>query len=464
MTRDDPAVRHMEGRSIHRRSLLGAFLSTPFLATPALAQAPSVSGAAPTPILMVHGNGDHAALWLTTLWRFEANGWPRERLMAVNMPDPLARANDAEPQEHRSSSAEQTARLADFVRELRARTGAPRVALIGNSRGGYPIRDFVAHQGGAAQISHAITCGTPNRGVFDWEFNPGSEFNARTPFLQRLNGGGSDVVPGTEFLALRSDNDLFAQPDGRFVGRPGTATGITQDGPALRGATNILLPGLDHREIAYHWRAFREQFRFIAGREPMTLTVPAEARPVLNGLVTNLIAGGATNRPVAGAMVEVFRTHPTDGTRLGEALHRRQTGADGVWGPVTVQSDWNLEIVLAAPGHPIAHHFRSPFPRSTEVLHLRPPAPLTEADRAAGCLVRLTRPRGYFAWPRDVVLLDGRDIAERREGVASLAVAHLRLPAERAGTPVPGLFNQEAVMGRASLLAENRISLLEMTW
>lgn len=259
---------------LERRSLLlgaAALLSAPRLAR--------AQEAAP-PILMVHGNGDHAALWLTTLWRFEANGWPRERLMAVNMPDPLARANDAMAQQHRSSSAEQTERLATFVAELRARTGAPRVALIGNSRGGYPIRDFVSQPAGAVQVSHAITCGTPNRGVFDWEFNPGSEFNARSPFLQRLNGGATDVVEGTAFITLRPDNDLFAQPDGRFVGRPGTPTGITQDGPALRGATNILLPGLDHREIAYHWRAFREQFRFITVREPTTLTVPPEARPV----------------------------------------------------------------------------------------------------------------------------------------------------------------------------------------
>ncbi|UPY36435.1 hydrolase [Sediminicoccus sp. KRV36] len=443
---------------LHRRALLGGMLAAPFLGRAARAQP------GPTPILMVHGNGDHAALWLTTLWRFEANGWPRERLMAVNMPDPLARADDAVPQANRSSAAEQTERLAVFVAELRARTGAPRVALIGNSRGGYPIRDFVVHQGGAAQVSHAITCGTPNRGVFDWEFSEGSEFNGRGPFLRRLNGGASDVVEGTAFLALRSDNDLYAQPDGRFVGRPGTPTGITQEGPSLRGATNILLPGLDHREIAYHWRAFREQFRFIAASEPTTLTVPAEPRPVLNGLVTNLVAGGATNRPVAGAVVEVFRTDPASGARLGEAIHRRETGADGAWGPVTVQSDWALEIILAAPGHPIGHYFRAPFPRSTEVLHLRPPAPLLEADRAAGALVRLTRPRGYFGWPRDVVLLDGREVAERREGVASIAVANLRLPAERVGSAIQGLFNDQVVMGRPVPLAENRITLLEMTW
>jgi pimeloyl-ACP methyl ester carboxylesterase len=442
---------------ITRRAALGASLALPFLRS-ARAQA------ALPPILMVHGNGDHAALWLTQLWRFEANGWPRERLMAVSMPDPVARANDAVAQEHRSSSAEQTERLAAFVAELRARTGAERVALIGNSRGGYPIRDFVVAQGGARFVSHAITCGTPHRGVFDWEFNPGSEFNGRSPFLRRLNAGTTDVVEGTAFLTIRSDNDLFAQPDGRFVGRPGVPTGVDGESHTLRGATNILLPGLDHREVAYHWRAFREQFRFIAGREPATLTVPAEARPVLNGLVTGFAGGAMTNRPVAGAVVEVFRTDPATGGRLGEALHRRETGADGVWGPVTVDSGWTLEIVAAIPGHPTAHYFRSPFPRSTEVLNLRPPTPLTDADRAAPTLTRLARPRGYFSWPRDVVLLDGREVAERREGIASVAVANLRLPAERAGSPVAGVFNEERVTGRVLPLAENRVAILEMTW
>jgi pimeloyl-ACP methyl ester carboxylesterase len=444
-----------------RRLALGASLGA-LLSAPSLRPARAQGG--PTPILMVHGNGDHAALWLTTLWRFEANGWPRERLWAVNMPDPVARANDAVPQPHRSSSAEQTERLAAFVAEFRARTGAERVALIGNSRGGYPIRDFVVAQGGARFVSHAITCGTPHRGVFDWEFNEGSEFNGRSPFLRRLNAGQTDVVEGTAFLTLRSDNDLFAQPDGRFVGRPGVPTGVDEQSHTLRGATNLLLPGLDHREVAYHWRAFREQFRFIAGREPATLAVPAEARPVLNGLVTGFAGGAFTNRPVAGARVAVFRTDPATGARIGEALHQRETGPDGVWGPVTVESGWTLEFELAVPGHPVAHYFRSPFPRSTEALHLRPPAPLAEADAAAPSLTRLARPRGYFSWPRDVVLLDGREPAERREGIASVALANLRLPAERIGTPVAGLFNQESVTGRVLPRAENRVAILEMTW
>ena len=48
------------------------------------------------PIVFVHGNGDTAALWQTTIWRFESNGWPRERLYAINVPYPLARDDDTQ--------------------------------------------------------------------------------------------------------------------------------------------------------------------------------------------------------------------------------------------------------------------------------------------------------------------------------------------------------------------------------
>jgi len=445
--------------TVSRRALLGTALALPFVRVAA------AQDAAPAPILFVHGNGDHAALWMTTLWRFETNGWPRDRMMAVSLPDPVARADDAVAQANRSSSAEQTERVAAAAAELRRRTGAGRVALVGNSRGGYPIRDLVSRPEGAAGVSHVVTCGTPNHGVYDWEWNAGSEFNGRAPFLRRLNGGASEVVEGPRFLTIRSDNDLYAQADGRYVGRPGTPTGVTQEGPALRGATNLLIPGLDHRETAYSARAFREIFRHVAGREPGTLGVAPEERPVLSGLVTGVEGGAATNRPVAGATVEVHLLD-ADGARQGEAIHRATTGADGAWGSVTMpaRGDLPVEIVLAVPGHPIAHFFRPAFPRSTEVLHLRPPAPLTEAERGAAGVVRMTRPRGYFSWPRDVVLLDGAEPTERREGVASIASVSRGLPAGRLGGTVRGVFNEDGIVGRVPPVAENRVGVLELTW
>jgi pimeloyl-ACP methyl ester carboxylesterase len=441
---------------ISRRTL---FAASALLAAPRLAWAQ----AAPPPILFIHGNGDHAALWQTTLWRFESNGIPRDRLMAVNMPDPLSRDDDLVPQPDRSSTTEQTDRLADFVAELRRRTGAQRVALVGNSRGGNPIRDFVVHRGGAPQISHAVLCGTPNRGTSDWPESRNREFNGKGPFLTRLNGGSTDVVPGTDFLTIRSAwNDVYAQPRAIWSPTPDRSTGTDFDGPELRGATNLVLGELDHRETAYHWRAFREQFRFIAGREPDHVAVVPEARPVLDGIVTRSVPT-VTNRPVSDAVVEVFRTDPETGARIGEALHRRTTGADGRWGPVTVANNWPLEIVVAAPGHTTTHIYRNAFPRSSDVVHLRPRA-LAPGERSAGGVVVLQRPRGYFGIPRDIVLLDGGQPASLRPGVAVAASATVQLPAPELGRPVVGIFNTERIVARAWPAAEDRVSLAELTW
>ena len=67
------------------------------------------------------------------------------------------------------------------------------------------------------------------------------------------------MTAGTSFLTLRSDNmDKYAQPDGQILGKPGTPTGTSFEGPALKGATNLVLGAVDHRETAYHPRAFRE--------------------------------------------------------------------------------------------------------------------------------------------------------------------------------------------------------------
>src|SRR3981081_1709128 len=116
----------------------------------AFAQAPPATPAATEvpPILFVHGNGDHAALWLTSLWRMESNGVPRERMFAINFTDPLARTDDKVEQAGRSSSEDQRRELSDAIKELKQRTGASRVALVGNSRGGNPIRNVIKNGGG----------------------------------------------------------------------------------------------------------------------------------------------------------------------------------------------------------------------------------------------------------------------------------------------------------------------------
>jgi pimeloyl-ACP methyl ester carboxylesterase len=430
----------------------------------ALAQTTPAASAETPPILFVHGNGDHAALWITTLWRMESNGIARERMFAINFTDPLARSDDAVPQDKRSSTEYQRRELAAAISELRRTTGASRVALVGSSRGGNAMRNYIKN-GGSADVSHAVLCGVPNHGVFAWDESPGNEFNGRGPFLRGLNEGESEVVPGTAFLTLRSDGlDKYAQPDGRFVGKPGVPTNVTADGPALNGATNLVLGAVDHRETAFHPRAFREIFKFIAGREPERLDIVPAREVKLSGVVTGTPEGVQTNRPVAGASVEIFRVSPDGGERLGAAVHASQTGADGRWGPAQIDPAWPLEIVLTQAAAPITHFYRSPFPRTSDIVHLRAARPLGAGDANAGAVVIMSRPRGYFGLPRDVVLIDGKEPADVKTGVPTDSSSTLRLPAAEVGRNVTCLFNEERIVARAWPAAENRIAVAELTY
>jgi len=437
-------------------------------------KAPRVADSAPQrpPIVFVHGNGDTAALWLTTIWRFESNGWPKDRLHAVDMPYPLARDADDKPQPGRTSTEEARAFLAAEVDAVLQRTGAKQVVLIGNSRGGLVMRNYIA-SGGAAKVSHAILGGTPNHGVWaSPTFRPTNEFNGAGPFLTRLNNQGSpgiEVTPGPKWMTIRSDaNDKFAQPDGVWIGAKGTPTNVTAAGPELRGAENVVIPGIDHRETSYGPLAFAAMWRFLTGSEPASPRAQPEARVVLDGKVNGLgldnkpgTGDFANNLPLAGATVEVYATDAATGARLGPALHRKSVGADGRWGPLVTTSKTALEFVVSAEGFATTHVYRSPFVRSSDIVHLRAER-IATADRDAPAVVTLTRPRGYFGIPRDEIELDGKSPpAGIPSGVAGVSVAKARLvdAAERA---VAGSFNGERIVGRSWPTAGNHVVLLEL--
>jgi pimeloyl-ACP methyl ester carboxylesterase len=460
----------------NRRILLAASLAASLLlvANAAVSATPPAQAAiAQTPlppIVFVHGNGDSAALWTTTLWRFESNGWPRERLHAVEFPYPLARDDDTVAQAGRSSTAEQTAFLADEVTRVLAATGAAQVVLMGNSRGGYAIRDYIASAAGATKVSHAILGGTPNHGVWaNADFRPGSEFNGVGAFLTRLNSpqgpDGNEVSADLKWLTIRSDNnDKYAQPDGVWIGGKGKPTHVTFDGPALKGAQNIVLPGRDHRETGFHGEAFAAAFRFITGREPATTEPIAEARVSLSGVVTGGAAAGPTNLPLVGARVAVFSVDPATGERRGAALVDQPVGDDGRWGPALTDSKTPLEFAISAPGFATTHIYRSPFARSSAIVNLRPERQ-TDAEKVASAVISLVRPRGYFGLPRDTITFDGQspppDIPPGVAGVSS----NKRMLAD-VGKVVVGEFSsgaiKERIVGRTWSARDGHVSVLEL--
>ena len=443
-----------------RRSLLGGALALAPLA--AAAQQPPRPPVAPsrTPIVFVHGNGDSSALWINNLWRFEANGWTRNQLFAIDFTYPTARRENARVEPFRSSAEEQAKELADYVALVRKATGRDRVALVGSSRGGNAIRALL-RDGGAAAVSHAVLCGTPNRGIVNSEtLLVGSEFNGAYGFLRSLNAGPDDLVPGVAMMAIRSDsNDKYAQPDGRFVGAPGKPTGVGHDATELRGAKNVVLDGLDHREVAFHKLAFAAMYEFIAGIPPATLFIAQEPLPVLNGKVTGIAEGAYTNLPVADAEVEVYEVDPRTGERRASTpVHRKVTGADGLWGPFIARAETCYEFVLRMAAQPVTHTYRSPFLRSSDLVHLRPGV-FAKGDEAAGAVVAMSRPRGYFGVGRDKFSLDGRQPPGITDGVPGVSVGKLAF--DTAPRTVLAVLNNETIPARTWPVKDNHLVIAE---
>lgn len=451
-----------------RRALLGGAamlwptlaLSTAF-AQPVPRRPQPAAEAGPPPVVFVHGNGDSSALWINNLWRFEANGYKRNQLFAIDFVYPNARSDDSKPQPGRSSAEDQMKELTSFVVQVLKATRRRKVALVGSSRGGNAIRSMLKN-GGADMVSHAVLCGTPNKGiVISDQLMVGSEFNGAFPFLKGLNDGPNDLVPGVEMMAIRSDKeDKYSQPDGRFIGAPGKPTGVSYDASELRGARNVILDGLDHREVAFHKLAFAAMFEHITGKPPASMFIAQEPLPILNGKVTGMADGGYTNITAAGAEVEVFEVDPKNGERKSAvALHRKTTGEDGVWGPFVGRADAYYEFVLRMQGLPTTHTYRSPFLRSSDVVQLRPQM-FVKADEGAGAVTIMSRPRGYFGVGRDKFSLDGKVPPGINDGVPGASTGRLAFDAAPPRT-VMAVFNNETIPTRTWPAKDGHIVVAE---
>ena len=461
---------------LHRRFVLiaAAAASLALAGCATRTDSANLSLAEAPPIVFVHGNGDTAALWQTTVWRFESNGWPRNRLYAINVPYPLSRDDDAKAQPGRTSAAEHMAYLKAEVDKVLKATGATKVVLVGNSRGGNAIRNYVYNGGGNQTVSHAILGGTPNHGVWAIPgFREGNEFSGTGPFLTGLNApknaAGDEVSGPVRWMTIRSDNnDKFAQPDGVWIGQKGKPTNVTAAGPELKGAENVVIARIDHRETSYSPAAFAATYRFITGNSPATTDFKPEKSVAINGVITGMGVDSAdpktgnfgNNLPLAGAQLEVYATDPTTGARMGNALLRKTVAADGQWGPLATRAGVPHEFVITAPGYATTHIYRSGFPRSSDLIHLRPER-MADADKAASSIVTMTRPRGYLDPARDTMALDGA----APSGVpAGAGAASAKVKPTGGMRPIAAEFNGERVAGQTWPAAQGRVVMLEMTY
>jgi triacylglycerol lipase len=458
---------------MHSRRLFISCVAAASLA--GCASGPAPGDANLPPIIFVHGNGDTSAIWQTTIWRFESNGWPRARLFAPEQPYPLARDVDSKPQAGRSSTVEHAAWLDAEVEKVRKATGAWQVVLMGVSRGGYAIRNYIQNGKGTGSVKYAVLGGVPNHGVQAIPgFNEGNEFSGTGPFLKGLNGpkndAGDEVAGPVQWLTIRSDfNDKYAQPDGLWLGARGTPTHITFVGPELKGATNIVLPRVDHRETALSPQAFAAAYKFIAGRPPQTTDVTPEKNVLLRGHVTGLGVASTdpasgnfpNNLPLPGAQLQVFAVDANTGERRGAAVYTRTIPASGQWGPMVAQPQTPYEFVISAPGYATTHIYRAGFPRSSNIVHMHPER-IAEIDKHAPAIVTMVRARGYLDPLRDKMALDG--ITPPPGAVIGAGVANSRIKPTGLPRAVTAEFNGERVTGRSWPASENQVTILELTY
>lgn len=413
------------------------------------------------PIVFVHGDSDTAALWQTQIWRFESNGYPRDKLIAIDLDNPGARGDNTIPEVNRSSTFDVATQVKRDVAGILGDDKEAKVDMVGNSRGCQTIRNYLRNFGGAAKVDTAVLTGCVHKGVF---MNPGgalgSEYNGLGYFLTGLNEG-REVEEGVNTHTIRSDKfDLYNQPMGDFIGFPGTPIGGRFDGPELEGATNHVIDGADHRETAYSPEAFAIMFEAITGEKPATTEITPEEAPVLNGEISGWENDRPTNRPLSGAMVRVYKTDPATGERVGEAVHEKTVGDDGQWGPFTADPNQTYEFEITADGLPVHHIYRSPFPRSSNYVNLRI-YPKEGAATESKSHVSMMRPRGYYGI-QDTLTFNG----EQAPGLNDNEVPNSwKVHAVRDGTEaetVVGGFNGETIAAR-TWPSEGHTAWIELT-
>lgn len=244
----------------------GLTAERPTVPPPALPQPPLARLPRLPPVVLLHGFADNRSVFLLlrrALLRDEPAALPRRTVASLNY-SPLTCDIRA--------AAELFGR---HVTEVRKRTGADRVDVVGHSLGGLIARYYVQRLGGDAAIRTLVTLGTPHSGT---RVAPLADAH---PIVRQLRPESPVVAelrqpaPGcrTRFVCVWSDLDQVMVP---------TST-ARLDHPDLTGE-NILVTGVGHLALPVHptvtalvREALATPARQESGRAPHTAPGPSSS-------------------------------------------------------------------------------------------------------------------------------------------------------------------------------------------
>ncbi len=132
--------------------------------------------------------------------------------------------------------------------------------------------------------------------------------------------------------------------------------------------TQATFPGQKHVEVATSRESFVAQYEFLIGEAPEVSEIVPESDPVR-------ISGRAINFPANtgrdGATLEVWEIDAATGARSARQPHASfSLGADGSWGPVSVDPEQHYEMLLTTPEGTTQHFYAQRYVRSSRLVRL----------------------------------------------------------------------------------------------
>ncbi|MFD9571452.1 esterase/lipase family protein [Streptomyces sp. NPDC059982] len=212
-----------------RQKFLALLALCPALLLPFPAQAadaPSVRTAPRVPVVFVHGYNADPGVWGSLREDLKADGYTDADLFSFGYDT------------HQSVNEVLSGRLAAYVDQVRARTGAARVDLVGHSFGSLVSRWYVKFGGGTAAVDHWVSLAGPNHGTTTawacalWDqacrdMTPGS-------YVVKNLAAGDETPGAVKYATFWSGCDEVVNPD---------------DSVPLAGALNTPVGCLKHNDL-----------------------------------------------------------------------------------------------------------------------------------------------------------------------------------------------------------------------
>jgi pimeloyl-ACP methyl ester carboxylesterase len=266
------------------------------------------------PVLFVHGIEGTGAQFESQAMRFTSNGYRPSWIDEVDYDSTRATGDQSQVD----------AQIDAKIAELKKRTGAKKVDLVGHSLGTIVSYNYLTDsQKGAAR---------------------------RKNVAHYVNIDGQSSNPGVPTLAL-------------WAGRRATT-------PAghMAGAKNVTIKNQTHVQTCTSWQSFKAMFKFLRGKRARHDIVRQRGRIKIAGRALTF----PQNVGLAGATIQVWRLR-ADGHRAAKTASLKITDGSqggGKWGPLSVRAGSRYEFAIVLSGKPTLHYYVEPFVRSDYTVRL----------------------------------------------------------------------------------------------